>query len=177
MRIAPYLVAIAVSTAVLPASPHAQEAEEKEPPRTLTDPAEALPSRSTGEAVMGGREAFDRETPQFQVGRRRARDAAADAAAAGAQLIGSDRTLNHDCEIGERVELVGDNNIVAITGQCLGLSITGTGNQVTIEVVDEIRIEGEGNDVRWSRGLTVDRPNSLETGGRNSVVQLRSGSE
>lgn len=175
MRIASYLVAIAVSTStfVLPAFVYAQEAEEKEPPRTLADPAEALPSRGTGEAVMGGREAFDRETPQFQVGRRRDRDAAAEAASAGAQLVGNDRTLNHECEIGARVELVGDNNIVAITGQCLGLSITGTGNQVTIDVVDEIRIEGEGNDVRWGRGFTVDRPNSLETGGRNSVAQLR----
>ena len=157
-------------------SPYAawsQEDEADEPQRTLMDPAEALPSRSTGEAVMGTREAFDREEPQIQVGLRRNRDAAAAAAEAGAQLAGNDQTLDHDCEIGERVELVGDNNIVAITGQCVGLSVTGNGNQVTVDVVDEIRIEGESNDIRWKRGFTVDRPMSLETGGRNSVAQLR----
>lgn len=144
-----------------------------EPERTLIDPAQALPSRSTGEAVMGTREAFDREAPQIQVGLRRDRDKAATAAVAGAQLAGNEQTLAHDCDIGERVELVGDNNIVAITGQCIGLSVTGVGNQVTIDVVDEIRIDGNGNDIRWKRGFTVDRPTSLETGGRNSVAQLR----
>lgn len=147
--------------------------EPADEPRTLRDPAQALPSRDTGEAVMGARDAFDREQPQFQVGTRRNRDAAAEAADAGAQLAGDDRTLDHECEIGERVELVGNRNIVDIRGQCVGLSITGDGNQVTIEVVDEIRIEGAENDVRWQRGFTVDRPNSLETGGRNSVAQLR----
>lgn len=150
-------------------------AQTEEAPRTLMNPAEALPSRDTGEAVMGARDAFDREQPQFQVGARRDRDAAARAVAAGAQLAGEDRTLDHECEIGERVELVGNRNIVDIRGQCIGLSITGEGNQVTVEAVDEIRIEGADNDVRWQRGFTVDRPNSLETGGRNSVAQLRQG--
>lgn len=152
------------------------ETDPDEGPRRLRDPSEALPSRSTGEAVMGGREAFDREAPQFSVGRDRVRADAEAARAAGAQLVGSDQTLDHVCEIGERVELVGDRNIVSITGECVGLSITGAGNQVGIEVVDEIRIQGDGNDVRWQRGLTVDRPNMLETGGRNSVQRL-AGSE
>jgi hypothetical protein len=151
------------------------EDEEMDPdpaPRRLRDPSESLPSRSTGEAVMGGREAFDRESPQFTVGRDRVRVDADAALAAGAQLAGSDQTLDHVCEIGERVELVGDRNIVTITGECVGLSVTGTGNQIGIEVVDEIRIQGDSNDVRWQRGLTVDRPNMLETGGRNSVQRL-----
>lgn len=175
MRPVAYVFVIAASAAFVPVAAWAQQPEEETdtPSRTLTDPTEALPSRGTGEAVMGGREAFDRETPQFRVGSRRAKDDAAAAAAAGAQLAGSDQTMNHTCEIGERVELVGDNNIVAITGQCIGLSITGIGNQVTIDVVDDIRIEGDGNDVRWRRGFTVDRPNSLESGGRNSVTPLR----
>jgi hypothetical protein len=155
------------------------EDEEMDPdpaPRRLRDPSESLPSRSTGEAVMGGREAFDRESPQFTVGRDRVRVDADAALAAGAQLAGSDQTLDHVCEIGERVELVGDRNIVTITGECVGLSVTGTGNQIGIDVVDEIRIQGDSNDVRWQRGLTVDRPNMLETGGRNSVQRL-AGSE
>lgn len=153
------------------------ENEERDPdqaPRRLRDPSEALPSRSTGEAVMGGREAFDRESPQFSVGRDRTRVDADAALAAGAQLAGSDQTLDHVCEIGERVELVGERNIVTITGECVGLSVTGSGNQIGIEVVDEIRIQGDSNDVRWQRGLTVDRPNMLETGGRNSVQRLAS---
>lgn len=167
------LLATSVSLLMVTAVAWSQDDGDDEPTRTLTDPAEALPSRSTGEAVMGTREAFDREAPQIQVGLRRDRDKAAAAAEAGAQLAGNEQTLAHDCDIGERVELVGDNNIVAITGQCIGLSVSGIGNQVTIDVVDEIRIDGDRNDVRWKRGFTVDRPTSLENGGRNSVAQLR----
>jgi hypothetical protein len=167
--------ALFIAMAMFVAAPALAQTEEEEdaPPRTLTDPAEALPSRQTGEAVLSGREAFDRAAPQFQIGRRGNANAEAEAAAAaGAQLTGSNQTLSHECEVGERVELVGDTNIATITGQCVGISISGNGNQVTIDTVDEIRIQGENNDVRWSRGFTVDRPNTLETGGRNSVQQL-----
>ena len=149
------------------------EDEDPEPtPRVLRDPAQALPSRSTGEAVMQGREAFRQDEPQFTVGRERLREDAEAARAAGAQLVGNDQTLAHACDIGERVELVGDRNIVTITGECVGLSVTGSGNQIGIEVVDEVRIEGDRNDVRWQRGLTFDRPNVLESGGSNSVQRL-----
>jgi hypothetical protein len=171
-------VPLAVLALPLPAQVEVRvqaDSDETDPdpsPRRMRDPSEALPSRSTGEAVLGGREAFEREAPQFSVGRDRVRADAEAARAAGAQLTGSDQTLDHVCDIGERVELVGDRNIVTITGECVGLSITGSGNQVGIEVVDEIRIEGQDNDVRWQRGLTVDRPNMLETGGRNSVQRL-----
>lgn len=176
MRTASTLFIVAMLASVTPAFAQTPDEEAEPAPRTMTDPSEALPSRNTGEAVLGGREAFDNETPQFQVGRRRNANAAAEAAAAaGAQLTGSNQTLNHECVTGERVELVGDTNIVTITGECAGLSVEGNGNQVTIEIVDEIRLQGERNDVRWSSGLTVDRPNTLETGGRNSVAELRSG--
>ncbi len=148
----------------------AQEPDD-EPPRTLRDPAQALPSRASGEAVMGSREAFDREQPQFQIGRRK-RAETGQIDAAGAQLSGEDQTLRYECDIGERVELVGHRNHVEIGGDCLGLSIVGHGNQVTIEVVDDIRIEGRDNDVRWQRGFTSTRPNALELGGRNSVRAL-----
>ena len=177
MRTATTLIAMVLLASAMPAIAQTDDEDVRDDePRTLADPAQALPSRSTGEAVLGGREAFDNETPQFQVGRRRNANADAEAAAAaGAQLTGSAQTLKHECEVGERVELVGDTNIVTVTGECLGLSISGNGNQVTIEVVDEIRIEGENNDVRWTRGFTVDRPNMLETGGRNSVAELAAG--
>ncbi|MFB9067682.1 DUF3060 domain-containing protein [Pseudofulvimonas gallinarii] len=148
----------------------AQDPDEA-PPRTLRDPAEALPSRASGEAVMSSRDAFDREQPQFQIGRRKRSETPA-VDATGAQLAGDDQSLGYACDIGERVELVGHRNTVDITGDCLGLSIVGHGNQVTIEVVDDIRIEGRDNDVRWQRGFTSTRPNALELGGRNSVRAL-----
>lgn len=143
------------------------------PPRTLRDPSRDLPSRQTGEAVMPGREAFDRDTPQFRVGvgRDRAAEQAA-AEAAGAQLVGDGQSRSHECAAGERVQLVGNGNIVRISGLCVGLVIDGNDNQVEVEVIDEIRINGRDNDVRWRRGLTVDRPNYLETGGFNRVGRL-----
>ena len=177
MRTASSVFIVAMLASAMPALAQNEDEGIEPAPRTLSDPSQALPSRNTGEAVMGGREAFDNEAPQFQVGRRANANAAAEAAAAaGAQLTGSNQTLSHECLSGERVELVGDTNIVTITGECVGLSVEGNGNQVTIEVVDEIRLQGESNDIRWSRGLTVDRPNMLETGGRNTVSERRSDS-
>lgn len=168
-----HAIAVAAALCAGTAVP-AQTEEDDAPSRVEQDPSKALPSRSTGEAVLGGREAFDRETPQFSVGVRE-RNALDAEAAAGAQLIGDGQTLDYECEIGERVELVGADNIVSVRGECVGLSITGSNNQVSIAIVDEIRIEGDGNDVRWGRGLTAERPNMLETGGRNSVAQQRNG--
>lgn len=149
-------------------------AAEDEPPPRPRDPSKALPSRSTGEAVLGGRDAFDRDTPQFQIGRPRRSEIDA-AIEQGVQLAGNDQNLRHDCEIGERVELVGSNNIVRIQGQCVGLHVTGDNNSIEIDVVDEIRFRGDRNDVRWRRGFTVDQPNMLETGGRNQVQRMPRG--
>lgn len=163
----PTLCAALLSTPLSAQNEH----EDDPPPRTLRDPGQALPSRGTGEAVLGSRDAFEREQPQFQIGRRN-RAEAATTDAADAQLSGDEQTLRHECDIGERVELVGHRNIVDIQGECLGLSIVGNGNQVTIVVVDDIRVEGRDNDVRWQRGLTGTRPNALELGGRNSVRAL-----
>ncbi len=176
MRTASGVFILAMLASAMPAFAQTDDEDAEPAPRTMRDPSQALPSRNTGEAVLGAREAFDNETPQFQVGRRDNANAAAEAAAAaGAQLTGSNQTLSHDCVTGERVELVGDTNIVTITGECAGLSVEGNGNQVTIQVVDEIRLYGENNDIRWSAGLTVDRPNTLESGGRNTVSELRRG--
>lgn len=170
MRIARFAILLGLA-APLPGPALAQDQDE--PPLPMRDPAQALPSRQTGEAVMPGREAFDRDSPQFRVGvgRDRAAEQAA-AEAAGAQLVGDGGNLSHECAAGERVQLVGNGNIVRITGLCVGLSIEGDDNQVEIEVVDEIRINGADNDVRWRRGLTVDRPNYLESGGFNTVGRL-----
>src|SRR5690606_26494984 len=122
----------------LPALPlPAQGGEVDRPARLLRAPAQALPGRGTGEAVMGAREAFVRAEPQLRIGRRR-RGETEIAEALPAQLAGDGQTLRYECDLGERVELAGNDNLVEIRGQCLGLSITGNGNQVTIEAVDDI---------------------------------------
>ncbi|MBX3726705.1 MAG: DUF3060 domain-containing protein [Xanthomonadales bacterium] len=177
MRVAIFATLLGLAPLALAGVAVAQDDAEP-PPRTLRDPAQALPSRQTGEAVMPAREAFDRETPQIRVGvgRDRAAEQAA-AEAAGAQLVGDGHSRSHECSPGERVQLVGSGNIVRISGLCVGLVIDGNDNQVEVEVIDEIRINGRDNDVRWRRGLTVDRPNYLETGGFNTVGRLAAGAD
>ena len=130
-----------------------------------------MPGRVSGEAVMPGREAFDRSQPQFTIGRRD-RSQEAEAVEEMAQLVGEDRSLAYECDLGERVELVGSNNQVIIQGHCLGLNIVGDRNQVEIEVVDDVRIEGDGNDVRWGRGFTLAKPDVLQLRGNNSSGPL-----
>ncbi len=153
---------MAATTAV-----HADEPEYEDTPPPMRDPAQALPGRADGQSVLGGREAFDRG-PQFQLGRRdrRAEPPPEDAYA---QLTGQAQTLSYECDIGERLELVGADNIVTVTGQCLALSIVGNGNQVDIEVVDDVRIQGDGNDIRWGRGFTMTRPEVMQLEGSNTA--------
>lgn len=148
--------------------------DEPELPPVRQDPARP-PARVSGEAVLPGREAFDRSRPQITIGRREPRTGGVDEEVA--QLVGDDRTLAWECELGERVELVGSNNQVAITGQCLGLNIVGDRNQVQIQVVDDIRIQGDGNDVRWRRGFTRGTPDVLQLRGNNSSGPLAAGAD
>lgn len=143
--------------------------EDPELPPVRQDPAQP-PMRVSGEAVLPGREAFDRSQPQITIGRRDRSTAAAQEEVA--QLVGDERNLAYECEIGERVELVGSSNQVLITGQCLGLNIVGDRNQVQIQVVDDVRIQGDGNDVRWRRGFTMAAPDVLQLRGNNSSGPL-----
>ena len=154
--------------------------EDPELPPVRQDPAQP-PMRVSGEAVLPGREAFDRSQPQITIGRRDRSTAAAQEEVAQrvgkrrptvAQLVGDERNLAYECEIGERVELVGSSNQVLITGQCLGLNIVGDRNQVQIQVVDDVRIQGDGNDVRWRRGFTMAAPDVLQLRGNNSSGPL-----
>ncbi len=143
------------------------EPEYEDSPPPMRDPAQSLPSRADGQSVLSGREAFDRG-PQFQLGRRERRTEAAPEDAY-AQLTGQAQTLSYECDIGERLELVGADNIVTVTGQCLALSIVGNGNQVDIEVVDDVRIQGDSNDIRWGRGFTMARPEVMQLEGSNTA--------
>ena len=155
----------------MPAVPVSAQADFEDAPPPLRDPAQALPGRDDGQSVLGGREAFDRG-PQFQLGRRDRR-AGRKTEDAYAQLTGDAQTLSYECDIGERVELVGADNLVTITGQCLGLNIVGNGNQVDIAVVDDVRIQGEGTDVRWGRGFTLARRDVMQRDGSNSARRRR----
>lgn len=160
-----FILGVALMAVAAPVLAEEPELEDSPPP--MRDPAQALPSRADGQSVLGGREAFDRG-PQFQIGRRDRR-AEAVPEDAYAQLSGQAQTLTYECDIGERVELVGADNLVTITGQCLGLNIVGNGNQVDIDVVDDVRIQGDSNDIRWGRGFTLARPDVMQLEGSNTA--------
>lgn len=163
------LAGVAIALAAAQGMGTALAQDETGLPPVRQDPARP-PARVSGEAVLPGREAFDRSQPQITIGVRD-RSASREREET-AQLVGEGRSLAHECEPGERVELVGSNNQVAIQGQCLGLNIVGDRNLVTIQVVDEVRIEGDSNDVRWGRGFTTASPDVLQLRGNNTSGPL-----
>ena len=82
--------------------------------------------------------------------------------------VGHERTI--DCE-GRDVVIAGTGHTLTFTGTCASLDLTGSGNQVTINLAPEARVSvaGSNQTVRWSSTGRV-RPNVV---GFNNRVTRR----
>ena len=67
------------------------------------------------------------------------------------KIAGSDTTYSYVCGGGDWVALNGRGNSVTITGECALLEINGSGNNISVESVAEIKITGNNNDIRYAR--------------------------
>jgi hypothetical protein len=69
----------------------------------------------------------------------------------GGQFIGFAQTTTVDCA-GGLVQIFGNNNKLALTGDCTGLGIFGFGNTITIQFGKGASIEvvGSNNTITWA---------------------------
>lgn len=73
---------------------------------------------------------------------------------------------------GGNVEVAGGDNTVTVKGSAKKVSVSGTGNKVYIDNVDNVAIEGGSNTVYYrSSGTKSGKPNASLTGVGNKVVK------
>ncbi|BAP32969.1 uncharacterized protein CHSO_3932 [Chryseobacterium sp. StRB126] len=87
------------------------------------------------------------------------------------QVDGVGHKLNYTLN-GGNVEVSGGDNTVTVKGDAKKVSVSGTGNKVYIDKVDNVAIEGGSNTVYYrSSGTKSGKPNASLTGVGNKVVK------
>ncbi|PKF74364.1 DUF3060 domain-containing protein [Chryseobacterium sp. PMSZPI] len=87
------------------------------------------------------------------------------------QVDGVGHKLNYTLTNGN-VEVSGGDNTVTIKGNAGKISVSGTGNKVYIDKVNNIAIEGGSNTVYYkTSGTKSGKPNASLTGVDNKVVK------
>ncbi len=87
------------------------------------------------------------------------------------EFNGAGQTSEIDCD-GGTVMVEGASNTLTIHGPCTGLTLTGAGNKIRIDLAPKsvIRIEGADNEIHWSAPGTA-RPQVRVTGAGNRVTR------
>lgn len=86
------------------------------------------------------------------------------------EIAGNDHKRSFACD-GRRAIVEGNDNVITFTGVCSALSISGTGNSVTIGLVPKapLSVEGVDNSVRWQ---STAEPRKNISGVNNRVVKV-----
>ena len=82
--------------------------------------------------------------------------------------IGHNRTI--PCQ-GRAVEVAGSNHVLTFTGTCASLDLSGTNNQVTINLAPNasLVVAGSNQTVRWR---STTQPKLDQSGAGNRVIRL-----
>jgi hypothetical protein len=81
----------------------------------------------------------------------------------------SGQTLSFDCA-SRQVSVRGSTNTITLTGRCGEVSVSGTGNKITVERTPRIVTTGHNNDIRWQHG-EGDRQPAVRNSGMNNTVR------
>lgn len=86
---------------------------------------------------------------------------------------GVGRQLELRCEGGEQVRIDGTDHRIALEGECGGLELTGSGNQVRLEAVASIRVTGVSNTVAYRRAVAAKSPRTSVEGVDNRIYRAK----
>lgn len=68
-----------------------------------------------------------------------------------------------------KLTVAGDNNTLVILGTSPALVVTGSGNNIKIQAVDQIEIAGSNNTITYSSGASNDLPEINDKGSDNKI--------
>lgn len=78
-------------------------------------------------------------------------------------LTGDHQQRTVTCAPETEVVIEGASNDYRIQGVCKLISVSGTSNQVRVQSLGRLTVEGEGNVILWTNGLTEPEPPALAT--------------
>ena len=67
------------------------------------------------------------------------------------KLDASDSSYSYVCDGGDTIALTGNGNTLTITGECAGIDVAGSRNKVSLESVGTIKVNGNNNEVSYTR--------------------------
>jgi hypothetical protein len=85
----------------------------------------------------------------------------------------NDSTYSYVCGGSERLSLTGKGNVFTVSGDCESLEVKGSDNKVQIEAVGTISINGNNNDVRYTRALAGKKRPTIKLKGAANTVRRR----
>ncbi|TSA87519.1 DUF3060 domain-containing protein [Deinococcus detaillensis] len=85
------------------------------------------------------------------------------------RIVAGDQTKQTLACKNDSVSVAGDGNTIILTGNCTQVIIAGSKNKVSMSVVGEIVLSGDGNTVTWHKALKGTKPRMLLTGKANTV--------
>jgi hypothetical protein len=85
-------------------------------------------------------------------------------------ITGSGRKETIACSENTMVSISGATNELTFTGNCKGVSVSGSMNKVTLDGVGKLSVSGTGNNITWKRALgDAKKPKVAVTGFNNKV--------
>jgi hypothetical protein len=85
-------------------------------------------------------------------------------------VTGASKSHSFICD-GHDVAVTGTHHKVQITGRCRNLTVSGSGNKVSVEVVGTISVAGSLNEIKYVGGPD-GRPPEIRAGRNNKVEQV-----
>ena len=67
------------------------------------------------------------------------------------KLDANEQTYSYNCGGNDWVAISGKGNSITIRGECSLLEVNGSSNKVSVESVGSIKINGNNNDIRYTR--------------------------
>ncbi len=68
-----------------------------------------------------------------------------------------------------KLTVAGNENTLVILGTSPALVVTGNGNNIKIQSVDQIEVAGSNNTITWSSGASADLPQIKDLGTGNKI--------
>jgi len=94
--------------------------------------------------------------------------------AAAQTVINTNRVIDTIACTGQDVIVNGDKAELTLTGACGLVVVNGNKTRVTIEAAQGIQVNGNKNQVTWTRGVGGDRPSIKVLGNKNVVKRADS---
>lgn len=91
---------------------------------------------------------------------------------ASISLDGGSKAKTASCAKFENVTLNGSRSVATIKGNCRQIMINGNGNQVTVEGVMSVVINGEENVLKYSRYINGKRPSVTDNASGNMIEKI-----